>query len=156
MRFDKQHTCRFVLMTADAALIGQFNKRGAANKTQALDIAKREAQRRGKRLGIIYMTDLDTSECGIYTPGGSNWLRHQINKTMEDVTKQDNSAAVEIGRKLKMLRVERGMLAKDVCERAGIKHPTLTAIEGGRYNTGIRQITDVAKALGAHVEIVKD
>lgn len=28
MRFDKQHTCRFVLMTADAALIGQFNKGG--------------------------------------------------------------------------------------------------------------------------------
>lgn len=70
--------------------------------------------------------------------------------------KQDNSAAVEIGRKLKVLRVEQGMLAKDVCERAGIKQPTLTAIEGGRYNTGIRQITDVAKALGAHVEIVKD
>ena len=73
-----------------------------------------------------------------------------------ETTKQDNSAAVEIGTKLKMLRVERGMLAKDVCERAGIKHPTLTAIEGGRYNTGIRQITDVAKALGAHIEVVKD
>ena len=75
---------------------------------------------------------------------------------MEENIKQDNSAAVEIGTKLKMLRVERGMLAKDVCEKAGIKHPTLTAIEGGRYNTGIRQITDVAKVLGAHIEVVKD
>lgn len=75
---------------------------------------------------------------------------------METNEKQDNSAAVEIGIKLKMLRVERGMLAKDVCEKAGIKHPTLTAIEGGRYNTGIRQITDVAKVLGAHIEVVKD
>ena len=73
-----------------------------------------------------------------------------------ETNKQDNSAAVEIGTKLKMLRVERGMLAKDVCEKAGIKHPTLTAIEGGRYNTGIRQITDVAKVLGAHIEVVKD
>ena len=71
-------------------------------------------------------------------------------------SKKDNSAAVEIGRKLKVIRVERGILAKDVCERANIKQPTLTAIEGGRYNTGIRQITDVAKAIGAHVEIVKD
>lgn len=70
--------------------------------------------------------------------------------------KKDNSAAEEIGRKLKVIRVERGLLAKDVCERANIKQPTLTAIEGGRYNTGIRQITDVAKAIGAHVEIVKD
>ena len=75
---------------------------------------------------------------------------------MDEVQKQDNTAAVEIGTKLKMLRVKRGMLAKDVCERAGIKHPTLTAIEGGRYNTGIRQITDVAKVLGAHIEVVKD
>jgi len=72
-----------------------------------------------------------------------------------ETTKQDHSAAVEIGRKLKMLRVKRGMLAKDVCEAAGIKHPTLTAIEGGRYNTGIRQITDVAKALGARIEVVE-
>ena len=72
-----------------------------------------------------------------------------------ETTKQDNTAAVEIGRKLKMLRVKRGMLAKDVCEAAGIKHPTLTAIEGGRYNTGIRQITDVAKALGARIELVE-
>ena len=72
-----------------------------------------------------------------------------------ETTKQDNTAAVEIGRKLKMLRVKRGMLAKDVCEAAGIKHPTLIAIEGGRYNTGIRQITDVAKALGARIEVVE-
>ena len=72
-----------------------------------------------------------------------------------ETIKQDNSAAVEIGRELKMLRVKRGMLAKDVCEAAGIKHPTLTAIECGRYNTGIRQITDVAKALGARIEVVE-
>ena len=74
---------------------------------------------------------------------------------MED-NQQENTAAVEIGRKLKMLRIERGLQSKEVCERAGIKHPTLTAIEGGRYNTGIRQITDVAKAIGAHIEVVKD
>lgn len=74
----------------------------------------------------------------------------------ENQTKQDNSAAVEIGRRLKVLRVERGMMTKDVCEKAGIRPSTLTAIEEGRYNTGIRQITDIAHALGAHVEIVPD
>ena len=75
---------------------------------------------------------------------------------VQEAKKQDNAAAEEIGRKLKLLRVKRGMQSKEVCEAAGIKHPTLTAIEGGRYNTGIRQITDVAKALGAHIEIVED
>jgi transcriptional regulator with XRE-family HTH domain len=73
-----------------------------------------------------------------------------------DTKKQDNTAAQEIGKRLKVLRVEQGMSAASVCEKAGIRPPTLTAIEGGRYNTGIRQITDVAKALGAHIEIVKD
>ena len=70
--------------------------------------------------------------------------------------KQDNSAAVEIGRRLKVLRVERGMMAKDVCEKAGITNSTLTAIENGAYNSGIRQISNIAKVLGAHVEIVAD
>ncbi len=69
---------------------------------------------------------------------------------------QTNQAAVEIGKQLKLLRVKRGMLAKDVCEAAGIRPPTLHAIENGRWNTGIKQITDVAKALQAHVEIVED
>ena len=75
--------------------------------------------------------------------------------TIETI-KQDNSAAVEIGRRLKVLRVERGMMAKDVCEKAGITNSTLTAIENGAYNSGIRQISNIAKALGAHVEIVAD
>lgn len=74
----------------------------------------------------------------------------------ENPTKQDNSAAVEIGRRLKVLRVERGLTSAAVCERAGIKAPTLTAIENGYYNVGIRQITEVAAALGAHIEIVKN
>ena len=74
----------------------------------------------------------------------------------ENPTKQDNSAAVEIGRRLKVMRVERGMMAKDVCEKAGITNSTLTAIENGAYNSGIRQISNIAKALGAHVEIVKN
>jgi Helix-turn-helix. len=70
--------------------------------------------------------------------------------------KGDNTAAKEIGRKLKMLKVERGLTSAAVCERAGIKAPTLTAIENGYYNVGIRQITEVAAALDARIEIVKN
>ena len=75
---------------------------------------------------------------------------------MDQEVKKDNSAAIEIGRQLRVLKADRGMMSKDVAAQAGITQSTLTAIEGGRYNTGIRQITDVAKALGAHVEIVED
>lgn len=74
----------------------------------------------------------------------------------ETKDKGDNNVAKEIGMKLKLLRTERRMTSAAVCERAGIKAPTLTAIENGYYNAGIRQITYVAKALGAHIEVVKD
>ena len=70
--------------------------------------------------------------------------------------KGDNAAAKEVGKKLEMLRVERGMTIGEVCEKAGIKAPTLTAIENGYYNFGIRQTAQVAAALGAHIEVVKD
>ena len=70
--------------------------------------------------------------------------------------KGDNAAAKEIGMKIKLLRTERRMTSAAVCERAGIKAPTLTAIENGYYNFGIRQTAQVAEALGAHIGIVKD
>ena len=75
---------------------------------------------------------------------------------METKDKGDNTAAKEIGMKLKLLRTERRMTSAAVCERAGIKTSTLNAIEGGHYNTGIRQIADIAQALSAHVAIVPD
>lgn len=70
--------------------------------------------------------------------------------------KGDNTAAKAVGKQLEMLRVERGMTIGEVCEKANIKGPTYTAIKNGYYNFGIRQAAQVAAALGAHVEIVKD
>ena len=70
--------------------------------------------------------------------------------------KGDNTAAKAVGQRLKELREEKGMTVKETAEEAGIRPSTLTAIEEGRYNTGIRQITDIAKAIGVHVEIVAD
>lgn len=68
----------------------------------------------------------------------------------------NNTAAKAVGQRLKELREEKGMTVKETAEKAGIRPSTLTAIEEGRYNTGIRQIADIAHALGAHVAIVPD
>ena len=68
----------------------------------------------------------------------------------------NNTAAKAVGQRLKELREEKGMTVKETAETAGIRPSTLTAIEEGRYNTGIRQIADIAHALGAHVAIVPD
>lgn len=65
-----------------------------------------------------------------------------------------NAAAKAVGHRLKELRKEQRMGKPEVATRAGMKVPTLTAIEEGRYNTGIRQITDIANALGAQIAII--
>ena len=74
----------------------------------------------------------------------------------ETKDKGDNTAAKEVGKKLEMLRIERGMTIGEVCDKANIKGPTYTAIKNGYYNFGIRQTAQVAAAISAHIEIVKD
>ena len=69
---------------------------------------------------------------------------------------EDNQAAKEVGRRLQRLRKAKGMTVEETAEKAGIRPSTLNAIEGGHYNTGIRQIADIAQALSAHVAIVPD
>lgn len=76
--------------------------------------------------------------------------------TIETDDQDNNTAANAVGQRLKELREAKGMTVKETAEKAGIRPSTITAIEEGRYNTGIRQITDIAQALGAHVEIIKD
>ena len=75
---------------------------------------------------------------------------------METKDKGDNIAAKEVGRRLRELREEHRLNKTEVATRAGIKTSTLNAIEEGRYNTGIRQIADIAHTLGAKVAIVQD
>ena len=70
--------------------------------------------------------------------------------------KGDNTAAKEVGKQMEMLRIEREMSIGELCEKANIKGPTYTAIKNGYYNFGIRQAAQVAAALGAHIEIVKN
>ena len=76
--------------------------------------------------------------------------------TIETEDQDNNAAAKAVVQRLKELREANGMTVKETAEKAGIRPSTLTSIEEGRYNTGIRQISNIAKALGAHVEIVKN
>ena len=46
-----------------------------------------------------------------------------------------------------------GMTPEEICEKAGIRLSTLASIEDGRYNSGIREIDAIAKALGATIDI---
>ena len=75
---------------------------------------------------------------------------------METKEKNEVAEAKAVGKQLEMLRIEREMSIGELCEKANIKGPTYTAIKNGYYNFGIRQTAQVAAALGAHIEVVKD
>lgn len=75
---------------------------------------------------------------------------------METKDKGECLEAKAVGKQLEMLRIEREMSIGDLCTKANIKGPTYTAIKNGYYNFGIRQAAQVAEALGAHIEVVKN
>ena len=54
----------------------------------------------------------------------------------------------ELGRKIKSLRVLKGLTQPEVAERAGLSICTIVSIEAGRYNTGVRQLTAILDAMG--------
>lgn len=149
MRFSTKHDYRFVLMTADVEMIDVLTGTYSTKKL-ALERMKKRAAIRGKKLGIVYVTDMSTNECEVYTASGRYWIRERI-KAME---KRDNTAAVDIGKRLQAIRMEKGLSCEEVCERAGIKPSTLVAIESGAYNSGIREIAKIAEALDTHIWIL--
>ena len=59
-----------------------------------------------------------------------------------ETTKQDNTAAKEIGRKLKMLKVERGLTSAAVCEKAGIKRLSMHDLRHTMATRFTEQSTD--------------
>lgn len=149
MRFTTKHSYRFVLMTTDAQVIDVLTG-SLSSKTRALRWAKIKALRKGQKLGILYVTDLDTKECAIYTAGGQDWIRQRMKHMSE---RKDNTAAVRIGSQLRDIRLQSGMTPEEICEKAGIRLSTLASIEEGRYNSGIREIDAIVQALGVTIDI---
>lgn len=66
-----------------------------------------------------------------------------------------SEAAKAMGRKLKSLRLLVGMSQEELAEKIDVKPATIDSIEHGKYNTGIRQITDIVDALGYEMVFIK-
>lgn len=60
----------------------------------------------------------------------------------------DHEESRELGRRLKSLRVLKGLSQIEVADRAGLSAHTIISIEAGRYNTGVRQLTAILDAMG--------
>lgn len=69
-------------------------------------------------------------------------------ETRTDRPNLSSPEAQLIGRKLRALRTLANIDQQELADRCGLKKSTVMSIEMGRYNAGIRQIVQMANALG--------
>ena len=72
----------------------------------------------------------------------------------EDRMSTEQMERIYIGKRVAMLRVERGMSQKELAEKAGIKPGNVLRIETGKYNIGLDILSKVAKALNIEFDFV--
>ena len=59
-----------------------------------------------------------------------------------------------IGKKIRQIREEKGIEAKDLAKLANIDAANLSRIEQGKYSVGLDILSKLASALGYHIDIV--
>lgn len=62
----------------------------------------------------------------------------------QQITEQNK----ELGRRIRSMRVLTGLSQGQVADRAGLGICTVVAIECGKYNVGVRQLTAILDAMG--------
>jgi DNA-binding XRE family transcriptional regulator len=61
---------------------------------------------------------------------------------------------VKVGRKIRYLRTQKGIHQVDLAATANIKRETLSRIENGRIEVGIRTLGRIADALGVKITVL--
>ena len=59
-----------------------------------------------------------------------------------------------IGRRIRQLREERGMLGKELAELVGIDPANLSRLEKGTYSAGLDILCRIASALGKRIDLI--
>ena len=74
----------------------------------------------------------------------------------EDGMTEDQIERLYIGKRIAMLRSERGMTQTELAERAGIGRGHIVRIEQGRYSVGIDILSAIGNALGQRVDFIEN
>lgn len=61
---------------------------------------------------------------------------------------------IRIGKKIRQIREEKGMEAKDLAKLASVDAANLSRIEQGKYSVGLDILSKLAFVLGYHIDIV--
>ena len=59
---------------------------------------------------------------------------------------------IEIGNRLKLARVEKGLTQAELADLAGVARQTIGLIEGGRYNPTLKLCLILARATGRSLD----
>ena len=102
-----------------------FNKNFSDNKEQMINNIMLDSMRYGIGCGII---------------GISRGTRHEVR--------------ARIGNRIKEIREERGIEARELARLIGIDASNLSRIENGRYSVGLDILSKIATALGKKVDFV--
>ena len=59
-----------------------------------------------------------------------------------------------IGARIRQIRIDRGIEARDLAKLAGIDAANLSRIENGKYSVGIDILSKIAASLGKKIDLV--
>jgi len=59
---------------------------------------------------------------------------------------------VKLGRNIKRVRKEKGLIQADIAKAVGVSSPYLSNIENGKVNPTLTTLSKLAKALGISIE----
>jgi len=68
--------------------------------------------------------------------------------------RETDPVSIEMGLRVKSLRVLTRMNQKELAAKAGLSYNTVACIETGRYNTSVRNLNKVLDAMGYEIAFV--
>ena len=85
----------------------------------------------------------------MHSPYGSIFFYSSFDKTEKD------DERIRIGKRIKEIRLEKGLDAKTLATVAGIDAANLCRIEAGKYSVGFDVLTKIARVCGKQIDFVE-
>lgn len=72
----------------------------------------------------------------------------------EDRMSDEQKERIYMGKRIAILRAERGMTQQELADKTGIKREHVSRIEAGKYSVGLDILAKIAKAFGTNIDLV--
>lgn len=72
----------------------------------------------------------------------------------EEPMSYEQKECIYIGKRIAMLRAERGMTQAELADKVGIKREHVSRIEAGKYSVGLKHLAKIAKAFNTEIDFL--